>query len=85
MAIYTERVQTVLTDEQYKKLTDLSQQTGKAVSVLIRDAIEDTYFADMDRSKRRAALAQLLALEAPVADWETMENEIIAGAIDHNG
>ena len=38
------------------------------------------YFAPAERERRRAALARLLALEAPVDDWERMEEEIIRGA-----
>lgn len=81
MAIYTKRVQTVLTEEQHKALSRLALKQGKPLSVLIREAIEQAYFAPIDRERRRAALANLLALEAPVADWEQMEEEIIQGAL----
>lgn len=82
MAIYTERVQTVLTEEQYRKLSQLAQQTGKAVSVLVREAIEETYIQKSSRAARRAALERLLSLESPTTDWKQMEAEIIAGAIE---
>ena len=43
MAVYTHRVQSVLTQEQYEALVELSQSTGKPLSVLIREAVEKTY------------------------------------------
>lgn len=79
-AIYTERVQTVLTKEQYGLLTAVAQEERKAISVLIREAIEDVYFAEEARRRRRQALAELIALDAPVDDWPKMEQEIIEGA-----
>ncbi len=80
MAVYTKRVQTVLTEEQYEMLSQLALKQDKPLSVLIREAIEKIYFAEADRQRRRAALANLLSLDAPVADWEEMEEEIIRGA-----
>ena len=82
MATYTERVQTVLTPEQYERLRQLADEADKPVSVLIREAVEQTYFVEMDRRRRREALERLLALEAPAADWPQMEAEIEKGALD---
>ena len=81
MAVYTKRVQAALTDDQYESLSRLSQQVQKPVSVLIREAIEAVYFKPVDRDRRRAALESLLSLDAPVADWEHMEEEISRGAL----
>lgn len=82
MANYTERVQTVLTKEQYERLTELAEQEQKPLSVMIREAVEERYFVKIDQQKRQAALANLLALDAPVADWPQMEAEIEQGALD---
>jgi len=82
MAVYTERVQTVLTREQYERLSQLAEQKYTPVSVLIREAIEQTYFVEIDRRRRRQTLERLLALEAPVTDWSEMEEEIEKGALD---
>jgi hypothetical protein len=82
MAIYTERVQTVLTREQLAQLLELAEQQQKPVSLLIREAIEIVYLVDIDRQQRQRALETLLALDAPVADWPEMEAEIEAGALD---
>jgi len=82
LATYTKRVQTVLSEDQYETLTRLSEESGKPVSVLIREAVERVYFEQVDLQRRRTALEKLLALEAPVADWDQMEEEIIKGALD---
>lgn len=82
LATYTERVQTVLTKAQYKRLLELSDQQEKPVSVLIREAVEEQYFVPIEEQRRRKALENLLALEAPVADWPEMEAEIERGTLD---
>lgn len=81
MAVYTRRVQTVLTEEQYATLCQVSLELGRPISLLIREAIEKVYFKEADAKRRQAALASLLSLKAPVADWEQMEAEIIRGAL----
>ena len=82
MANYTERVQTVLTKEQYERLLELAEQEQKPLSVMIREAVEERYFVKIDQQKRQEALANLLALDAPVAEWPQMEAEIEQGALD---
>ncbi len=82
MANYTERVQTVLSKEQYERLLELAEQEQKPLSVMIREAVEERYFVKIDQQKRQEALAKLLALDAPVADWPQMEAEIEQGAMD---
>jgi predicted DNA-binding protein len=82
MAIYTERVQTLLTKEQYERLLALAEQEQKSLSVIIREAVVEQYFVQIDHQKRQQALDALLSLEAPVADWPQMEAEIEQGALD---
>ncbi len=82
MSTYTRRAQTVLTEEQYALLQSLSEKRGKPVSVLIREAIEQVYVQEAIQQRRQAAVERLLALNAPVADWEQMEEEIIRGALN---
>jgi len=82
MAVFTERVQTVLTKEQYDALTRLAREEEKPVSVLVREAVEKVYFEEVERKRRQVALAALLSLDAPVADWEQMEAEIVGGALE---
>ena len=81
MAFYTKRIQTMLTEEQNEKLTQLAEEQGKPVSVLVREAIENTYLVQAEREARRTALNNLISLEAPVADWDQMEDEIIRGSL----
>jgi len=80
MAVYTRRVQAVLTEEQYETLSRLAEEMEKPLSVLIREAVEQVYLEQADQERRREALRRLLSLEAPVADWDQMEEEIIRGA-----
>jgi predicted DNA-binding protein len=82
MAIYTVRVQTVLSSEQFDLLNQLSEETRKPLSQLVREAIQQVYVEKNERLRRRQALQKLLELEAPVADWDQMEKEIINGSIE---
>ena len=56
MAVYSQRVQTMLTTEQYGVLAQLATQEQKPVSVLVREAIEKVYFAEAERQRRQRAL-----------------------------
>ena len=76
MALYTERVQTVLTKTQYERLLALAEQEQKPLSVIIREAVVERYFVHIDQQERQKAL------DAPVADWPQMEAEIEQGALD---
>ncbi len=82
MAVYTVRVQTMLTKDQHNILMDCAQQAHKPVGVLVREAVQKVYLQDIERERRQRALNRLVALNAPVSDWEEMENEIIQAAID---
>ena len=70
----------MLTEEQYETLSRLAEEMEKPLSVLIREAVEQVYLEQAEQERRREALRRLLALEAPVADWDQMEEEIIRGA-----
>ena len=82
MGNYVKRVQTVLTEEEYRDLYRLSEETRKPLSVLVREAIEEVYLRGAVRQRREEALRDLLSLHAPVCDWPQMEDEIIRGAIE---
>lgn len=82
MVQYTRRIQAVLTAEQYEMLSDLSDETGKPVSQLVREAVEKVYLEKASEERRQAALEKLLSLDAPVADWQEMEDEIIRGGLE---
>lgn len=80
--VYTKRVQTVLSEEQYELLLQIAEEQDQPLSALIRQAIVEEYFKKTILKRRRAALKSLLSLEAPVADWQEMEQEIIKGTRD---
>ena len=82
MAIYTVRVQTMLADAQHSVPVDCAQRAQKPVGVLVREAVQKVYLQDVERERRQQALNRLVALNAPVSDWEEMEDEIIQAAID---
>lgn len=71
-------VETFLTAEQMAQLAALAEQTGKSVGELIQTAVEQVYF----QRPQQQALARLLALDAPVADWSQMEAEIEQGRLE---
>ncbi len=82
MGIYVRRVQTVLTDGEYQDLARLAEEKQKPISVLIREAIAEVYFASAARERRQAALQRILGLRAPVSDWPEMEQQIEQGATE---
>lgn len=81
IALRTKRVQTVLSDEQYKLLLQVAKKKKKTLSALVREAVEIECLAEELRATRKHALDKLLSLDAPVSDWEKMEDEIARGVI----
>jgi predicted DNA-binding protein len=82
MAIYTHRVQAVLTEAQYEMLRELAEKSGQPISLLVREAVEKVYFEEAKLDRRRAALERLLKLDAPVGSWTDMEGEIERGRVE---
>lgn len=78
MPMYTERTQVLLTPEQRSRLQRMARHRHTSMGALIREAI-DAYTARRGQP-REDALQALLALDAPVAKWETMKAEILDGA-----
>lgn len=78
MCMLTERTQVLLSPEQRARLERLATQRRTSVGAVIREAIE-AYTTSGAQSREEAARA-LLALGAPVDDWETMKAEIVRGA-----
>lgn len=68
MALYTRRVQTVLTEEQFQALSRLSEERHTPIGVLIREVVEAVYIQEAERQRRQAALHTLLSLNAPALD-----------------
>jgi hypothetical protein len=78
MHMLTERLQVLVSSTQRKRLEQLSAERGLSVGGLIRQAI-DVHIGSAGRTPS-AALGALLALDAPVDDWDVMKAEIEAGA-----
>ena len=79
MATSTRRVQAVLSDEHYEELSRIAEERDRPLSLLGRDAVEAVYLEDRGAPRCREVLDRMLGLQAPVADWEDMEEEIIRG------
>lgn len=74
----TERTQVLLTPAQRARLERIAAREGRSVGAVIRDAL-DAYTLPRARP-REEALQSLIALGAPVGDWEEMKAEIARGA-----
>jgi hypothetical protein len=77
--MHSERTQVLLTPEQRKRLERIAAREGRSLGAVIRDAV-DAYTLPRARPPSEV-LRSLYALNAPVADWETMKAEIERGAL----
>lgn len=76
----TERLEVRLSPVHYDLLQREAERQGVSMGSLVREAVEEKYG---DQQARRAqALQHLMALNAPVADWEQMEKEIEKGRLE---
>ena len=74
MATRTGRLEIRLPDATRRLLREEARRRRVPVSELVRQGIE--LVIREDRAARLKAAATLFAVGAPVADWETMEDEI---------
>ena len=75
MCMFSERTQVLLAPEQLARLKRLAERDGRSVGSVIREAVDS--FVDAEPDRRQRALARLLAMEAPVDDWEVMKAQIM--------
>lgn len=73
MSRYTKKVQVLLTEEQYRELSDLAAHEHKKIGVVAREALEQTCLANRQRERIHRAAAQLLEL-SKTADAEPPED-----------
>ena len=73
--MYSERTQVLLSPEQVARLKRIAARDRRSVGAVIRDAI-DTY-VDPGSDSRREAAEALIAMNAPVDDWEVMKEQIL--------
>jgi predicted DNA-binding protein len=72
--MFSERTQVLLSPEQLARLKRIAARDGKSVGSVIREAVDSFVEAEPDRRQR--ALEALLAMNAPVDDWEVMKAQI---------
>ena len=73
--MFSERTQVLLSPAQLARLKRIAARDGRSVGAVIRDAVDSFVEAEPDR--RQQALDRLLALNAPVDDWEVMKAQIM--------
>ena len=74
MGALTERLEIRLPPQTMQSLRQEARQRGISVAQLVREAIE--LMLVQDRQARIQAAEALFKIEAPVADWSEMEQEI---------
>lgn len=79
MCMHSERTQVLLTTDQRQRLERIAVREGRSLGAVIRAAI-DAYTLPRARSPHDI-LRSLYSLNAPVADWEQMKEEIERGAL----
>lgn len=80
MSRYSKKVQVLLTEEQYRYLAGIAAKEHKRIGVVVREALEQTCFADRQQERIRRAAAELLELAktadtAPPEDYQEWEQE----------
>ena len=69
--MFSQRTQVLLSPDQVTKLKRIAARDGRSVGAVIRDAV-DSYVDPGDDARHRAIQA-MLAMNAPVDDWEVMK------------
>jgi predicted DNA-binding ribbon-helix-helix protein len=82
MQAYTKRLQILLPPVLWDRLQILARERRVSVATLIRNAVEQAYFAERPSVSPLDAVQQLAAMRLPVADWEQMEAESTTGGCD---
>lgn len=81
MQTLTKKTTILFSPDLYRQLEDIAKVTKTSVAQLIRQAVIRQYLLS-DKKKRLEAVEHLAKIGGPVADWETMEQEIIKGHLD---
>ena len=77
--MFSERTQVLLSPDQVAKLKRIATREGRSVGAVIRDAV-DSYVEPADDVRRRA-VESIIAMNAPVDDWEVMKAQILASQL----
>jgi predicted transcriptional regulator len=73
--MFSERTQVLLSPEQLARLKRIAERDGRSVGSVIREAVDS--FVEAEPDKRQRALRRLLAMNAPVDDWDVMKAQIL--------
>lgn len=68
-------------EEVYEKLKEKARREKVSIGGLVREAVA-TYYGIKNKEDKLKALGRLKSLNLPVADYESMEKEIIKGALN---
>lgn len=83
MSRLTRRTQLLLDEERYAKLERTSAETGRSVAAIIREAIDEKLGHGGERSRRQAAVRDLLSAPAPAyehePDWAEVKDSLRGG------
>lgn len=67
-------------EDVYEKLKEKARRENVSIGGLVREAVA-TYYGIKNKEDKLEALNRLKSLNLPAADYESMEKEIIEGAL----
>jgi len=70
------RAQVVLDPHEYELLQQYATEKKQSVSAVIHETVRKFLLIDLDKERKRQALAHFAAGDDPVTDWPEMEREI---------
>jgi predicted transcriptional regulator len=79
MCMFSERTQVLLSPEQLARLKRIAERDGRSVGSVIREAVDS--FVEAEPNKRQRALRRMLAMNAPVDDWEVRKAQVLKGQL----
>src|SRR5437899_1654384 len=80
MSRYSKKVQVLLTEEQYRELADIAAKEHKKIGGIVREVLEQTRLAGLQRERICRAATELLELAktadaVPPEDYHEWEEE----------
>lgn len=77
MATYCKRAQVLLTEEQYRLLSEFAQLIHKSIGTIIRESMVETLLAQIKQEKRRESARQICSMNLPTIEWDEFEKELV--------
>jgi hypothetical protein len=72
------RAQVVLDPHEYELLQEYALEKKQSVSAVIHETVRKFLLMDLDKERKRQAVARIAQGDAPVKDWPEMERELEA-------